>query len=122
MAKLRARGVPLRVSLVAATLVLVACGLLASGIAGTSILRHSLISRVDQTLLDASRGWAQTPRRMPPPPVEGPNPGRPPSNFYVRGVGTDGRVWMAVNDREAEPALPEDNDVGPVPVTVGSID
>jgi two-component system, OmpR family, sensor kinase len=122
MAKLRARGVPLRVSLVAATLVLVACGLLASGIAVTSILRHSLISRVDQTLLDASRGWAQAPRRMPPPPVEGPNPGRPPSNFYVRGVGTDGRVWMAVNDREAEPALPEDNDVGPVPVTVGSID
>ena len=29
---------------------------------------------------------------------------------------------MAVNDREAEPALPADNDVGPVPVTVGSVD
>jgi two-component system OmpR family sensor kinase len=29
---------------------------------------------------------------------------------------------MAVNDRAAEPALPADNDVGPVPVTVGSID
>jgi two-component system OmpR family sensor kinase len=115
------RGVPLRVGLVAATLVLVACGLLASGIAVTSILRHSLISRVDQTLLDASRGWAQAPRRMPPP-TEGPNPGRPPSNFYVRGVGSDGRVWMAVNDRDAEPALPANNDVGRVPVTVGSID
>jgi two-component system OmpR family sensor kinase len=122
MARLRGRGVPLRVALVAATLVLVACGLLASGIAVTSILRHSLISRVDQTLLDASRGWAQAPRRMPAPPVEGPNPGRPPSNFYVRGVGPDGRIWMAVNDREAEPALPADNYVGPAPVTVGSID
>ncbi len=29
---------------------------------------------------------------------------------------------MAVNDRVAEPALPADNDVGPVPVTVGSVD
>jgi two-component system, OmpR family, sensor kinase len=103
-------------------LVLVGFGLLASGIAVTSILRHSLISRVDQTLLDASRGWAQAPRRMPPPPIEGPNPGRPPSNFYVRGIGPDGRIWMAVNDRDAEPALPANNDVGPVPVTVGSED
>jgi two-component system OmpR family sensor kinase len=108
--------------LVAATLVLVACGLLASGIAVTSILRHSLINRVDETLFDASRGWAQAPRRMPTPPIEGPNPARPPSDFYVRGVDPDGHIWMAVNDREAEPALPADNDVGPVPVTVGSID
>jgi two-component system OmpR family sensor kinase len=108
--------------LVAATLVLVACGLLASGIAVTSIMRHSLINRVDQTLLDASRGWAQAPRRTPSTPIEGPNPARPPSDFYVRGIDPDGRVWMAVNDREAEPALPDDNDVGPVPVTVGSID
>ena len=29
---------------------------------------------------------------------------------------------MAVNDRDAEPELPDDNDVGPVPVTVGSIE
>jgi two-component system OmpR family sensor kinase len=108
--------------LVAATLVLVAGGLLASGIAVTSIMRHSLTSRVDQTLLDASRGWAQAPRRMPAIPVEGPNPARPPSDFYVRGIDPDGRIWMAVNDRDAEPALPTDNDVGPVPVTVGSID
>ena len=106
----------------AATLVLVACGLLASGIAVTSILRHSLTNRVDQQLLDASRSWAQAPRRMPMPPIEGPNPARPPSNFYVRGIDPDGRVWMAVNDRAAEPLLPADNDVGPVPVTVGSID
>jgi two-component system, OmpR family, sensor kinase len=122
MASNHGHGIPLRVGLVAATLVLVTCGLLASGVAVTSILRHSLINRVDQTLLDASRGWAQAPRRMPSTPVEGPNPARPPSNFYVRGIDPDGRIWMAVNDREAEPALPDDNDVGPVPVTVGSID
>ena len=106
MAGLGGRGVPLRVGLVAATLVLVACGLLASGIAVTSILRHSLTNRVDQTLLDASRSWAQAPRRMPVPPMEGPNPARPPSDFYVRGIDADGRIWMAVNDRAAEPLLP----------------
>src|ERR1700742_642035 len=122
VAVLRGRGIPLRVGLVAATLVLVACGLLASGIAVTTILRHDLTNRVDQTLLDASRGWAQAPRRMPAPPIEGPNPARPPSNFYVRGNDPGGHVWMAVNDRDAEPALPADNDVGPVPVTVASID
>src|SRR3954465_457979 len=119
---LRRRGVPLRVGLVAATLVLVAFGLLASGIAVTSILRHSLTNRVDETLLDASRSWAQAPRRMPTPPLEGPNPARPPSDIYVRGVDADGRIWMAVNDRAAEPELPANNDVGPEPVTVGSID
>ena len=122
MAALRGRGIPLRVGLVAATLVLVACGLLASGIAVTTILRHDLTNRVDETLLDASRSWAQAPRRMPSPPIEGPNPARPPSDFFVRGVDHDGRIWMAVNDRAAAPALPADNDVGPVPVTVGSID
>ena len=84
---------------------LVACGLLASGIAVTTILRHNLTNRVDETLLDASRSWAQAPRRMPTPPIEGPNPARPPSNFYVRGIDPDGRIWMAVNDRAAEPAL-----------------
>lgn len=115
------KGVPLRVGLVAATLLLVALGLLASGVAVTSILRHSLSSRVDQELLDASGSWAQVPRRTPVVPTEGPNPARPPSNFYVRGVDADGRIWMAVNDRQAEPALPDDNDVGPVPVTIGSI-
>ena len=112
---------PLRVGLVAATLILVACGLVASGVAVTSILRHSLITRIDQTLLDASRGWAQAPRRQSAPPYEGPDPGRPPSKFYVRGVGTDGTPFMAINDRNAEPALPPDNDVGPNPTTLPSV-
>ena len=114
------RAVPLRVGLVAAMLLLVGCGLLASGVAVTSALRHDLVNRVDQTLIDASNSWAQAPRRMPPP-DEGPNPARPPSNFYVRGVDTMGNLWMAVNDRDAEPALPEDNNVGPTPVTIGSL-
>ncbi len=107
--------------LVAATLILVACGLVVSGVAVTSILRHSLINRVDQTLLEASRGWAQAPRRQSPPPYDSPDPGRPPSKFYVRGVGTDGKPFTAINDRNAEPALPPDNDVGPNPTTLPSV-
>ncbi len=114
------RALPLRVSLVAAMLLLVAGGLLASGIAVTSILRHSLLNRVDERLLDASTSWAQEPRQELPADQE-PNPARPPSNFYVQGVGTRGDVWMAINDRKAQPALPDNNDVGGVPVTIGSI-
>jgi two-component system OmpR family sensor kinase len=115
------RGLPLRIGLVAATLALVACGLAVSGIAVTSILRHSLVSRIDSTLLVASRGWAQNPRRQSPPPYEGPDPGRPPSKFYVRGVSIDGTPFTAINDRNAEPALPPNNDVGPNPTTLPSV-
>lgn len=115
------RGLPLRIGLVAATLLLVACGLAVSGVAVTSILRHSQISRIDQTLLDASHSWALAPRRQSPPPYEGPDPGRPPSKFYVRGVGTDGVPFTAINDRNAEPALPANNDVGPNPTTLPSV-
>ena len=114
------RALPLRVSLVAAMLLLVGCGLLASGIAVTSILRHSLLSRVDERLVDASTGWAQQPRQSFPLDPE-PNPARPPSNFYVQGVDERGDVWMAINDRKASPALPDSDDVGPVPVTIGSV-
>ncbi|MCV7040819.1 two-component sensor histidine kinase [Mycolicibacterium moriokaense] len=121
MGALSRRGIPLRVGLVAATLVLVACGLLAADVAVTSILRHSLSNRVDEELLDASRSWAQAPRQVPAEPMAGPNPARPPSDFYVRGIGPDGHIWMAVNDRDAEPALPDSNDVGPEPVTIGSV-
>ncbi|ORV11258.1 sensor histidine kinase [Mycobacterium celatum] len=122
MGRHRRGALPLRVSLVAATLVLVACGLATSGVAVTSILRHSLINRVDQNLEDASRGWAQAPRRISPHANERPNADRPPTNFYVRSIGRDGRTWTVVNDRNAEPAIPENNDVGPEPTTVGSVD
>jgi two-component system, OmpR family, sensor kinase len=114
-------ALPLRVALVAATLLLVACGLTASGIAVTSILRHSLIKRADQTLEEASRGWAQAPRGTLQVP-HGANLDRPPSNFYVRSISSDGRGRTVINDRNAEPVLPANNDVGPVPTTVGSVD
>ncbi|MGF2950742.1 sensor histidine kinase [Mycobacterium sp. THU-M116] len=92
-----------------------------SGVAVTSILRHVLVGRIDQTLLEASRGWALAPRRQSPAPYESPDPGRPPSKFYVRGIGTDGTPFTAINDRNAEPALPPDNDVGPEPTTLPSV-
>jgi two-component system, OmpR family, sensor kinase len=114
-------ALPLRVGLVAATLLLVACGLTASGIAVTSILQHSLIKRADQTLEEASRGWAQAPRGALQVP-HGANLDRPPSNFYVRSISSDGRGRTVINDRNAEPVLPANNDVGPVPTTVGSVD
>src|SRR6202012_6260306 len=112
---------PLRVALVAATLLLVACGLTASGIAVTSILRQHLIQRADQTLEEASPGWAEAPKgalKVP----DGANLDRPPSNFYVRSVTSDGKGRIVINDRRAEPILPANNDVGPEPTTVGSVD
>lgn len=114
-------ALPLRVALVAALMLLAACGLTASGIAVTGILRHSLIKRVDQTLEEASRGWAQAPRALLPV-RRGPTFERPPSNFYVRYISADGRTKTVVNDSNAEPVLPRNYDVGPEPVTVGSVD
>lgn len=107
--------------MVAATLALVLCGLLASGVAVTSILRHSLISRIDSALMDATRGWAQAPWKHTPPTADGPDPARPPSKFYVRAISPDGKTMTAINDRNAEPALPADNDVGPNPTTLPSV-
>lgn len=121
MASRYRRGVPLRVGLVAATLVLVLCGLLASGVAVTSILRQNLISRIDSTLMDATRTWAQAPFTHAVSNGEGPDPARPPSKFYVRAISSDGRTMTAINDRNAEPALPANNDVGPNPITLPSI-
>lgn len=121
MADLKPRSLPLRVQLVAAMLVLVGAGLLASGIAVTSIRRHLLVQDIDRTLIDASTGWALEPRHELPATMS-PNPGRPPSDFYVQGVDSQGVEWRAINDRKARPALPASNDVGPVPVTIGSLD
>ncbi len=115
------RGIPLRVGLVAATLVLVGLGLLASGIAVTSLMRHTEIQRIDQTLLEASGGWARAPM-MTAVPVPDPSPAYPPSSFYVRGTDADGSVRLAVKNGAADPVLPANNDVGPDPVTVGSED
>ena len=122
MSRLSRFTLPLRVSLVAGALALVGAGLLVQGVLVTSILEHRLVGRIDETLVDASRGWAQAQLRALPEAHRYPNPSRPPSLFYVRAVDPDGRIFTVVNDQHAEPLLPPDSDVGPEPVTVGSVD
>lgn len=116
------RGIPLRVGLVAATLALVLCGLLASGVAVTSILQRSLISRVDRVLVEEAEIWVQTKLQLAPDPYPGHNPDRPPYRFYVRVIEADGESYTAINDGNAEPAVPADNDVGPNPKTLPSVE
>ncbi|MGF0312188.1 MULTISPECIES: sensor histidine kinase [Nocardiaceae] len=114
----RIRNLPLRFTLVAALLLLVGLGLLASGVAVTSSLETSLMRRLDSQLVEASRGWAQ-PDARPLPPVDEPNPGRPPSNFFVRSVANDGTVRGPINDvAESVPDL--SGAPSATPETVGS--
>ncbi len=116
----RLRRAPLRVTLVAALLVLTALGLLASGIAVTSAMQNSLISRTDTSLRDASLTWAK-PRIHPlSPPGGEPGPSRPPTPFYVRSETPDGVTRMVINDGAVDPDLSEVV-TGTTPVTVGSV-
>ncbi|MGF7124692.1 sensor histidine kinase [Rhodococcus sp. AG1013] len=114
----RLRALPLRITLVAALLLLAAAGLLASGVAVTSAMESSLIARTDRQLFDAAHGWAKPRDSRPGPPVAEPGPNRPPSPFYVRVTAPDGTVHLEVNDEStnATPQLVAD----PGPVTVGS--
>ncbi|RVW06509.1 sensor histidine kinase [Rhodococcus spongiicola] len=120
----RLRALPLRITLVAALLLLTAAGLLVSGIAVTSAMERSLLDRTDRQLLDAAHGWAKPGRMMPPlsaPSLDrAPSPDRPPSQFYVRVTQRDGTVRLEVNDESigTTPEIVSD----PGPVTVGSTD
>lgn len=111
------RDVPLRFTLVAALLLLVATGLLASGVAVTSALEQSLVDRVDKTLFDASRGWAE-PRNDAPPPPNGSR--RPPTDFYVKSVDSSGAVNF---EEKAGVDVPDVDGIDTSrPTTVGSED
>ncbi|MFW0783286.1 HAMP domain-containing sensor histidine kinase [Gordonia sp. CPCC 206044] len=118
----RKRGVPLRLSLVGLTLVLVVFGLLASGLAVTSAMKQDLISRTDDGLMNALETWAR-PRDPGSLPQVGPPPGprRPPSQYYsMITIGTGDTIVN--NDFADEPdidALPAGS-TGPV--TVSSAD
>ena len=120
----RKRGVPLRISLVALTVLLVAVGLLASGIAVTSSMRQDLIARADEGLTNAIRTWAE-PRGFLGDGPGPPGPRRPPSPYYVEsivygpgGVSTD-NVYNQFDDAPDLDGLARDN-AGPV--TVPSVD
>ncbi|OZC51618.1 sensor histidine kinase [Rhodococcus sp. 14-2483-1-1] len=110
---------PLRFTLVAALLLLVGLGLLASGVAVTSSLETSLMRRLDQQLVEASQGWAKPGGERPPFPIDEPSPNRPPTNFFVRSVATDGTVRGPINDvAESVPDL--SGAPSATPETVGS--
>ena len=117
----RLRSLPLRWTLVAALLVLSGLGLLASGVAVTSALQDSLLSRVDRDLEEAARTWARPagPPQLPRPP-DTPSSQRPPSPFYVQVTDADGRVLVVVNDESTAPDVPAEATGGPI--TVGSTD
>lgn len=112
-------SVPLRVTLVAALLLLVAVGLAASGLAVTTALQNTLLARVDTQLEEAASGWARPREDRPPPPSGDIGPGRPPTSFYVRSVTADGTVRTSINDNSSPG--PDLTAAGsPTPVTVGS--
>ncbi|WP_317451363.1 sensor histidine kinase [Gordonia jinghuaiqii] len=121
----RTRGVPLRISLVLLTVLLVVLGLLASGVAVTSSMRQDLISRTDQGLVDAARTWAE-PRGLADESRPGPpGPRRPPSPYYVESVldGPGGvSTYYVYNQFDDAPDLDglTGDDVGPV--TVSSVE
>jgi two-component system OmpR family sensor kinase len=95
--------VPLRVRLVAITVLLVTAALAATGLAGTTLLRSSMLQRVDSQLADfaarAQRGGFAPPRD-----------GQLPSAFFVAVIKPDGTGIVQVADPLYEdrrpPALP----------------
>ncbi|MEV0034265.1 HAMP domain-containing sensor histidine kinase [Nocardia sp. NPDC050793] len=108
-------------TLVLALVALAGLGLLASGIAVTSSLEASLLSRTDQQLHDAAMTRARTTR----PPLPPPNPPldqrTAPSPFYIvteNKNGTGSFVLQPFNV-DATPELP--NPPSPGPMTVGSV-
>lgn len=108
----------------ALTVLLVAIGLLASGVAVTSSMRQDLISRADDGLENAVRTWAE-PRGFLGDGPGPPGPRRPPSPYYVEsvvygpgGVSAD-NVYNQFDDAPDLDGLTGDN-AGPV--TVPSVD
>ncbi|GAA4641347.1 sensor histidine kinase [Gordonia humi] len=116
----RIKAMPLRVTLVLLTVVLVLVGLGASGVAVTSAMRSDLVSRVDSGLNDAINGWAQPrgPREIDEPGPPGPR--RPPSQYFVATALPNG-FEITFNDFGSVPdlsALPAGN---AAPSTVDSV-
>ncbi len=115
----RLSGIPLRFTLVAALVSMAALGLAASGIAVTSAFERSLLDRTDQQLGEAAASWAKPRAGRPLPPPDAPAPNRPPTLFFVKILGPDGR-HLIVNDGTAIPNLP--TTPANVPTTVDSVD
>ena len=100
------RGLPLRVTLVVALVLLSGLGLLLSGVAVTSAIKQSLISRVDSQLQGALHGWA-----IGPPMGDDQHPGRrrPPTLFYVQNYDASTGITTVINDYlGVSPKIPDD--------------
>lgn len=122
------RGIPLRVTLVAALLALVTLGLLASGVATTTYMHDYLTHRTDAQLTDASGqfirridqpGFTRQDNRSP----------RAPSEYYVAALDAHGNTLQVLATPSSTAAQPTLTAVGPStavrpalqPHTVGSL-
>ncbi|MDY6808175.1 MAG: HAMP domain-containing sensor histidine kinase [Actinomycetota bacterium] len=111
---------PLRLSLVGLTLVLVVLGLFASGVAVTSAMRQDLLSRTDEGLVSSVETWAKPhdPVTANPGPPLGPR--RPPSQFYSMIITSDGNTFVN-NDFSSQPDLGSLPEGSTGPMTVDSV-
>ncbi|MFC9432823.1 sensor histidine kinase [Nocardia sp. NPDC057030] len=107
-------AIPLRVTLMLILVATAGLGLLISGMVVTSGLERSLTDRTDQQLRNGAIEWSR--RRVPPPPSLPGDP-RHTSQFYVRSMQDDGRVYVIkAFGLDAEPALPQAPQIGPLTV------
>jgi two-component system OmpR family sensor kinase len=110
-------AIPLRGTLTILLVLTAGLGLLVSGMVVTSALEGQLNNRTDQQLREGAMEWS---RRPPPPPVLPPEPRHAPSQFYVRSMRADGRLFLvpafAVDSEPDLPATPRSG-----PYTVGSV-
>ncbi|MEJ5929025.1 HAMP domain-containing sensor histidine kinase [Corynebacterium sp. H128] len=107
------RHISLRTWLVLIVVVISGCGLSASAVVVSSIMRDFTVGRVDQDLQKASDGWAARNDFLRP----DPSSARPPSDFYVQKMYSDGSR-IIVNDSESAPDLSAVH-LNSGPVTVG---
>ncbi|MCP2193077.1 two-component system, OmpR family, sensor kinase [Williamsia deligens] len=106
-------------SLVALMVVVLAVGLLVSGVSVTSAMENRLVDRTDNGLVGAADSWAR-PRgndRIGPPQDER----RPPSPYWVRIIRSDSAPFT-INDVGGDPAVDDLSRIGDDPQTVGSAD
>lgn len=109
------QNIPLRTWLVLIVVIISGCGLTASAVVVSSVMRDFTIARVDQDLVKASQGWATRNDFLRP----DPSSARPPSDFYVQKMYSDGSR-IIVNDSESAPDLSNVH-LDSEPVTVGPV-
>ncbi len=115
----RMRSMPLRITLVLSTVILVLAGLVASGVAVTSAMRSDLVSRVDEGLNDAVHGWARPPGVRDNDQPGPPGLRRPKSQYFVTSALSNG-FEFTVNDYGSTPDLSSLPSGNAAPVTVPS--